>query len=195
MRREFILIMFLISFLPFGLLSCGGDAGKSSKTTISILPDRPIVITASLKDPPVAAPWFRFQVKVQNDSDEPLTIISLQIRVRAYINGTLQEVTGAFDPSSFKPPSSSAAVCTYTSFGIIPAGGSLTLTPKLFNGTTSADCNSLGAVFYAQSNPKDSSDPNGPPPRYVVTVEPLGWFGDESNPTDRYTKSFQFSTQ
>lgn len=196
MRRDYILLASCL-LICLNILSCGGEASKSEQTSIEVLPESPIVITADIKDPSITAPWFRFQVKVTNTSDQPLTIVSLEVKVQAYINGTNQEKTSATDPSEFNVDGATPQdSCEYSSFGVIQPGETSFLVPTLYGDPTNPPtCGIDRLTFYSQSNPKDPSSNTGTPPRYRVTVRPIGWFGTEDNPTDRYTKTFQFSTQ
>src|ERR1044072_706218 len=92
MRMSRLKSLLLSLFADYFTSSCG-QAGKASQIEITVLPKEPPVITGNFKlpnDQIVTQPWFRFTVKVCNNSDEALTIIGLKLNVlQAKSNGSL----------------------------------------------------------------------------------------------------------
>jgi hypothetical protein len=198
-----------VSYTMMGILfitalsSCGGDEGKSGKVKLSIIPEKPIVITADSVDDNdniIKAPWFSFRASMNNTSTDTVTVVALEVEVTGTDeNGSTVSGKVAFTPSQFntsieKPDGSGATVtvdCKYTYFAQLAAG------------TTASDLKLYGAdpdcgdppvpTFYVGNNPKGREGSNNY--RYTVKMKPLGWFGSYLLPTDRFERTQTFYTQ
>ncbi len=190
-----VLYIIMSVFFIVGLTSCGGDKPKSEKAKLTLIPSKPIVITADVTedDKVIAAPWFKFLATLSNPTDEMITIVALQVDITGLnSSGTPQTTTVAFSPGSFNDTvlvGTTVIECKYNHFAQIAAGDSAQL--RLL-GADSA-CGTPLANFAVGGNPK------GPPGntsfRYTLKVKPLGWFGGLITPTNRFDKVSTFYTQ
>ena len=168
------------------LNQCG--VNKADTVKIEILPANPIVIASDITigDPAfglkVKAPWFKFQVKVTNNSDEPVTLVGLSLTIRSGASTT----SVAFDPSA-----QNVGTCSYQTFG--------TFQPKdakfLFATSSVAGCPTIdNPSFFASA---DSTGGRGKTTvfSFSVSMKPQGWFGTQTVPTNRFSKTVNFSTQ
>jgi hypothetical protein len=185
----------LVLAVSFAVIGCG-KAGKSDDTKMSFNPARPIVITADATitaDKKVTGPWFRVASTFTNNTDTPISLFALKMTT------TWISPTGAVSTSetyilpsdaNYSYASGDTSIsCEYATFGTWTAGESRTITP--LNSAT-GDCSQTISIWYLHglSGGKDATNF-----RYKVEVEPIGWFGTESDAQDRYKKSFQFYTQ
>ncbi len=184
-------------FLATTLISCGGGGTtKGSKTSVDIIPPKPIVITGPTKDSlgnDVPGAWYRFSVSITNPTDEELTIVALQVETTTVDeNGQSTTTDTTFSPTQYNFQFSENIQCKYSSFGTIAANSSANL--GLASGGN-PECTGI-AVFIVGGN---STGPNGNNFRYRVKVKPLGWFGPEGLSTtasfDRYEKTETFFTR
>ncbi len=185
----------MICTFALGLSACGGGGGgKSANTRLRILPEKPIVILGPTKDQAgqdIDGPWFEFGMEVTNNTDETITVKALVAEVTAQ-DETGQFVTGtatwaATQVSKTVLIAGEDFSCTYTNFGEIAPLATEALV--LDNGV--AQC-LTAPRFTVGSN---ESGVNGSNFRYRVKVKPLGWFGTDTNPSDRFEKSVTFFTQ
>lgn len=190
--RVFHILLGILS--ATALVSCGGDKDKSDKTKISLIPEKPIVITADIEQDgsTVAAPWFKFYATITNPTAEPITIVALEVEVTG-LNSSGSSTTNkvAFAASSYNRTISVGTTtydCDYPSFGTIAANSSAQLQLS-----GSSPCPSGIVGFTVPSNPKPPTGSENY--RYTVKVKPLGWFGELTSPTDRYEKKQTFYTQ
>lgn len=183
------------------LTSCGNDSSKSDKAKLSILPSKPIVITADtvdMNDEQIKGPWFSFRASMSNMSTDIVTIVALEIEVTGLSkSGMPTTSTVSFTPAEFNDS-------IEVSDG---AGGTTTVECKFLyfaqlDPSTSADfklggaataCGTPTPLFYIGNNPPG---PEGSTTfRYTLKMKPLGWFGTYALPTDRYQRTQTFYTQ
>jgi hypothetical protein len=183
------------------LTSCGGDKSKSEKAKLSIIPEKPIVITGDAvddNDTAIKAPWFSFRASMTNESAYTVTIVALEVEVTGQNeSGSSVTSTVAFTPSQFnssfeKPDGNGATVtieCKYKYFAELApgTGGGFRLMGAV------SDCGTPIPTFYVGNNPKGREGSNNY--RYTLRLKPLGWFGTYLLPTDRYERTQTFYTQ
>ena len=170
-------------------VQCGKQESKSSPVQINIVPDVPIVITASIEGQEgKEAPWFAFRVSIDNTTDQAFEIVALQIDITGQgTSGQLETKTLAFDPSQ-ADYSLNDISCAYGSFGIWQPGQK-----KDIGVTGTTGCLSFAAKFFAGNNPKGT---NANSFRYRVKAKPLGYFIDaQGDPDDRFEKFKYFFTK
>ncbi len=170
-------------------VQCGKKLSKSSPVEVTIVPDVPIVITASIEGAAgKEAPWFSFKVSLDNQTDQAFEIVALQIEISGQgSSGQLETRTLAFDPSQLDYTLNELA-CSYGTFGVWQPGQK-----KDIGVTGTTGCLSLIAKFYAGGNPKG---PNANSYRYRVKAKPLGYFIDAAgDPDDRFEKFKYFFTK
>lgn len=198
----------LCALLVFGAAQCS-NKGKSSKIDLEVTPDQPIVITGDFKigDRTISSPWFKFKVKVTNNSDEPVTILSLSMIVDGFsTDGQFIEKKATIGPSDANFTMDCTTDITwsveYDTFGTFDPGESkyLYLVPSLSSpspniGACSTATATINKVWlYLGGNPNKDTD-HVSSYSYRVTLTPVGWFGTNEEPTDRFEKSIYFSTQ
>lgn len=181
--------IFLVS-----LTSCGGGKGESANVDFQLVPQQPIVINAPLANPitgqTMTPPWFKFALSVSNNSSQKLTIVALNILVSGIVGGSVVNNQVALDPSILNYSTAAGTNCVYTAFTTIDPHKTATL-----DAAGSSSCNTYSPVtFYVSGNPIDNTITN-PSFHYSVSIQPLGWFGTNTNPTDRFTRTYYFSTQ
>ncbi|MGE0529509.1 MAG: hypothetical protein AB7G93_07855 [Bdellovibrionales bacterium] len=188
--RNGLVCFLILGVLGLGLLSCSKEKSKSQHTEVEVLPEKPIVITGPfyIGDEEVAGPWFRFSVSLTNNSDEPVTIVAITLEVTSPGSFSTQPMEVNFTPSEFNETFDDFE-CTYSSFGTIQPNETKILGIE----SSITGCKSGAVVMYASGLPKDRTGTNYY--RYRVKMTPVGWFGTESEPTDRYTRSVNFYTQ
>lgn len=195
MKHQVYTILRLISIsVALGLASCGGAKGKSASLGVSIIPERPIVITGngvSFTGTVITAPWFGFSVTMTNPTDEPITIIGLQMEVSSLdSNGEVVTTTFTSTPAEFNRPYGDSISCTHYTFGTIPAN-TTTDTPLSVTLSGVPECTAI-PVFTPSGIPSGPSKNNF---YYKVKIKPLGWFGTYTTPSDRLEKFKYFTTQ
>ena len=180
----------ITSLAAAACLSCGGGSkSKSQGVDISIAPTRPIVITAKriIDEKEITPPWFEFRATMTNNTDEPVTIIALKVVVSGIgASGTFEDNEVTVTPSDFNFRIGSME-CKFGTFGTWLAGQSNSF--QLSNGSSS--CSAL-PIFVIGSNPGGTTATNF---NYRVKIQPLGWFGTETESTQRFVRTLTFSTQ
>ena len=130
-------------------------------------------------------------MEVTNNTDEVITIKVIVAEVISQDeNGQFVTGTATWAATQVTKTvliSGVAFTCTYSNFGEIAAVSTEPL--ALENGI--AACNT--APRFTVGNNKSGVD--GSNFRYRVKTKPLGWFGTEINPSDRFVKSVTFFTQ
>ena len=194
MKRSHALLGLVLPTLAV-LAHCGGKKSESGKVTFEMVPDKPIVITAdtTVNQIAIPKPWFKFSVNVTNGSEKPVTIVAMTAIITA--PGAFDTTGWAEDPASqaqtLSTGTSSAIVssvsCTYTTYG---TWGPNEVKPIGLPSPVDA-CNIPSHPFYI-GGLKDSSNGSY---RYKVQLKPIGWFGTETAPTDRFDGSVTFYTQ
>lgn len=196
--------------MALSLSQCGNKKTKSQQVAISVSPSSPIVITSDVTinkgGSPVVikGPWFRFQVSISNQSDTPITVISLHVEVTGLdVNGQSITASKDFDPGEFNFSDMSGQTCIYTDFGEFQKGGTsagvVVGTKKIYNDkslfvTKNPGCNTDGvAVFYFDGAPKPATGSTNY--HYSVMVKPVGWFGTRDAPSDRFENFTTVYTQ
>ncbi len=183
-------------------LGCSGKT-KSDGASIEINPERPIVIGASIKigsdETEIVGPWFKFTVPFDNQTDEIITVVSVQTEVTGTSeNGRFETVDGTYDPST-NNYSTDFIECNYRHYGEFApknrATGSPTTDDLLHlasGGGNPTGCATGTVTFYAQGNPDPGT---GGSYNFSGKLKVVGWFGTYENPTDRFEKTVYFSTQ
>lgn len=185
-----------------GIVQCGGKSTKSSQVEIVLSPENPVVITSDAdisnggKSTEIKAPWFKFRVKIDNQADEPVTVVALHVEVTGMDeSGMMTTVKKDFDPGSFNYSLLDAA-CSYGDFGEFDRRGDSAGTGGYYNKTalyiSTGDSRcigggtgaSAGVFFYFDGAPKPPSGSSNY--RYSLKIQPLGWFGTRLEPTDRF---------
>lgn len=198
----------LSALLIFGAAQCS-NKGKSSQIDLEVTPDQPIVITGDFKvgDRTISSPWFRFKVKVTNNSDEDVTIIAINMIVDAFsTTGQMIEKKTVLVPSDDNTTVDCSADITwsveYDNFGVILPGQSRYLylkpsdsSPAPGVGVCTVAGETIDPVWLYFGGAPDKDHDGTSSYAYRVTLDPVGWFGDFENPTDRFEKSIYFSTQ
>jgi len=185
--RQRVLQILLIPLALFALAQCN-EKGESHKAKFTVMPEKPIVILAdtTVNGQDVKGPWFRFKLRMRNDSSQTITIVALQLKITSVVDPVASPFTKAWDAGSFNI-NTDTLTCLFTYFGewlpntenefmLLPDPGTCPFTP----------------IFVVSGLPTDD---NATVFRYRVEVEPMGWFGDADNPTDRFQKRFTFYTQ
>ncbi|MCB0385610.1 MAG: hypothetical protein KDD43_09470 [Bdellovibrionales bacterium] len=179
--RHYILPL-LLCVISMASVHCAGESGISSKVNVEVVPERPVVIdtdfTLRLEDgdgdpdtfetEQVTAPWFLFGYKIKNNSDKTITVVNFKITVSGKKGTEVVSTDHALDLEDLGT--------NVTYLEEISAGGSASrfTDTRWFIDTLSKDADSFA---------------------YQVTVELQGWVGKSTNPEERLTKSFTFSTQ
>lgn len=196
-KYHFLMVM----ILAFWTIRCG-KGGKSSDVILSISPGTPNVITVDYKldeTTTIKAPWYAFNINVANNSDETVTILSIQLNVRlANANGSTTPTSILISPSSANFDVACGGTVTqkieYTDMGMYLPGESKAIT-LTFRGTLDPACptiNPITPLFYAGNNPNPSG--TNPNYTYIVQMKAIGWFGTLTAPTERLDASSYFST-
>jgi len=189
----------LVGALALTTLACG-KKGKAENAKLKINPTKPIVITGDIKiggadGTTVTGPWYKFTVKMENGTDETITIVSVIAEATGSDGGTFKTVENTFDPS-MGDYSTEFYECFYRSFGEFkpkkeaPNDPDSLHFPSTDNNNT--NCRSGTVTFYSSGNPKSEISKNY---RYNGKLKIIGWFGTYDDPTDRFEKTVYFSTQ
>jgi hypothetical protein len=193
--------LLVILFAAFGV-ACGKKKMRSDDALMEINPERPIVITGSITiGPPdsgivIKGPWFKFTVSMDNQTDEMITIVSVTSKVSGMDeSGSFKDTETTFDPSS-NNYSTLNYNCVYHSYGSFVVNNSKipsTLDDSLFlsNENNPAGCSYGTITFYAPDNPSSNTGAY----TYHGKFKILGWFGTYDDPTDRFEKVINFTTQ
>lgn len=196
----------VIVAIIFGFsISCGKKT-KSQDVGVEVTPSKPIVFNADTtvssgqNQIDVAAPWFKFSVKINNQSTDPILIINLKAEA-AITSGTGQTATGekTFDPSlsNYTIPATAttdAIPCTYSNFGLFPPrAGDAPAAPISAVPTDNVTlCENDTIEFFLDGLP-DGGEGNY---RYSIKLSPIGYFvNNQSEPSDRFERSITFRTQ
>lgn len=184
---------------------CGGKS-KSSDVKISVSPTNPIVFLNdfSYTGPSgntvmIKGPYFQYTVQIENNSDEPLTLIGLHIEV----SGTDETGTLSVVPTDYVPAqdniASDSLTCIYADYGQFqkkgdtPDTGDHGYSYSMYeNPNGPPECPKGPVTFFAPGNPKPASTSTI---RYSVVVKPIGYFGKRGAPTDRFTGQATIFTQ
>lgn len=173
------------------VVQCGGDESESSKVTLTANPESPIVITADSKNQQgstISWPWFSFTLSVENNSENPLTIIAVKYTTYPAEPGGAP-VEGGTASSDFNYSLVTGSLCTYVSFDVIEAGKSGNISAT----SAGSSCYPYSPVrFFASGLTKPKSGRNY---RYRVVIELLGWFGTYNEQVSRLQKSITIITQ
>lgn len=182
----------LILLIPL-IGQCGGKKGKSAEVEIEAIPDKPVVINADSTsgDKTYKKPWFKFQVKLTNNSDTKITIVALETETVSTTISGFNTMKGAVDPSTHNKTISINDVvheCNYASYGTIDAksSGFLQISHQ------DPECPQGPITFFIDGVTVDDVSPNF---RFRVKLKPIGWFGPADEPQDRFENSGSFSTQ
>lgn len=179
-------------------LAAHAAAVSSSDSEISVRPDKPIVVTGDSQDGNghvIHAPWFAFQLKLNNNEARPITIVAVTV---TYSSATGDQVIMNISPSDFNLTftceNGLSAQINYSDFGVFEAGESgplhLTFRQSLPPACKNIDTDQV-ATFYVDHLPRN---PQGHV--YHVTVNVQGWYGSYLQPRqERFEKSFEFETQ
>ena len=181
--------------LSAGIVQCGSKKSKSSPVQVNIIPDTPIVITASIEGQEgKEAPWFKFRVSVDNLTDQAFELVALQLEITGQgSSGQLTTAEAAFDPSSFNVVVLDTQ-CEYKTFGTWAPNTKREIGVIGYPITGGLTCPSLTAEFVVGGNPKGG--PSGKNFRYRVKAIPLGYFVDANgDPEDRFEKFKYFFTK
>lgn len=173
------------------LLSCGGKT-RSSSTEIKVVPDEPIVISADRKRGDVTdkGPWYQYNLQItNNDESLPITIAAIKVTVSgADENGSLQTKTGAHSAGEFNTAGTdNTPECKFDYFKSIAVGETALL--SVDNGN--AACKGIALMI-------DTDGPGGQNLknyRYRVRVELIGWFGEATDPQDRFQTTYNFTAR
>lgn len=189
-RQHAFNILICLILLP-GITSCGGEKSKSHGAEVEIIPEKPIVITADTKDGSgndVKAPWFEFRMRINNNTGHEFTIVAVSAEIFAQgSSGQPETKIAAWTPSDFDFSLDEDTECKFSSFGTWEVGASQVLVLK--NGIDA--CERI-PKFMVGDNLTGITGKNY---RYRVRVKPLGWFGTELEPEDRFEKVETFFTQ
>ena len=179
-RNSFSILLRCV--ISMASVHCGGESGISSKVNVEVVPERPVVIdtdfTLRLEDgdgdpdtfetEQVTAPWFLFGYKIKNNSDKTITVVNFKITVTGK-KGT-------------------ETVSTEHSLNLEDLGTNVTYLEEISAGGSASRFTDTRWFIDTLSSDADSF-------AYQVTVELQGWVGKSSNPEERLSKSFTFSTQ
>lgn len=210
---EKMLRVLLVMLATVSVVQCSSKDGKSQQVEVTVDPENPIVITGDSKDNlgnEIAAPWIKFRVHISNQSNSPVTIIGIQMKVTRVgdISGTPLETS--FTASNLNYSLETGDTCSYGSFGTLGPNEADTLRgildPPVTNecagfefatnpGTaTQAEKDETLATFFAGDLPttEDESKANY---RYKVELKPLGWFGTIDDQQDRFDRTIIFYTR
>jgi len=186
------------------LAQCGGEASKSSKAEVTVVPGKPMVISApiTVKGKVIAAPWFNFQVSMKNGSDEPITLMAIELEITGTNSSGVPDVRKvAFAAGSFNYSLSLNdeinIECNFANFGTWAPGEEKRFELSGAQGICHDPDNDgspdpLYPLFYVDSNP---SGPTGRNFNYRVKMKPIGYFGTPDEPTNRFEKTVFFSTR
>ncbi len=97
------------------LSSCGGEDGLDSQVTVRISPQTPIVINADWRgsggdsgggggeegsdEKTFKGPWFKFDMWVNNQSDRPVVIVGVVLKMTTFKDGRSRESTLSIAPT------------------------------------------------------------------------------------------------
>lgn len=184
------------------LVQCG-PSGKEGQVEFTLLPEEPVVITGTIEvdDKQIVGPWFSFGVKVTNRSDTHLTIVGIELEVMGRSAGNLPLLnTATAAASEFnRTITFGDTSCSYEffTFDAIPPGAEnidLTISDPSPEGDGCPVILENIVKFYIGGNPNKEDD-NVRNYSYKVKFKPLGWFGTETEPADRFEKTVRFNTQ
>lgn len=184
------------------LVQCG-PSGKEGQVEFSLLPEEPVVITGSIdvESKQIEGPWFSFGVKVSNRSDSYVTIVGIELEVmgRSTGNAPLINTTSIAASEFNKTVAYGDSSCSYQffTFDAIPPGAEnqdLTVSDAFPEGEGCPNILESKVKFYVGGNPSKEDD-NVRNYSYKVKFKPLGWFGTEDAPEDRFEKTVRFTTQ
>lgn len=190
-----ILRLFIISLSILALSSCSGDEdGNSSKVSIELVEDSPLIILGDKKFNPgadteftAAAPWFFLSFTVTNNSDEILYLLTMQLEITAKKNGQTVSQTTTLDTSQFCQSGSNRVY-----LGIIQPG-------ETFHGMTT--CSDDAGDKIATTDKAEvwtvHSLPEADSISYSVVLKPIGYFQPTatSPASGRYVDYVFFITQ
>jgi hypothetical protein len=188
--------MTMLLAMAMGTLSCGKKT-KSDGARITLNPKRPVVITGKFSFDnngsivEVIGPWFKYNINVENKTDEEFVIVSAQLEITGVDGyGGFSTVKTTFDPSQSNF-STETLVCAYSTFGTwLPDEEK----PVLSTSATPA-CNfpaGTAVTFFASGNPDPGTSQNF---HYQGKLKLVGWFGTYTDATDRFEKTIYFTTQ
>ena len=171
------------------LAQCKGGKTEAAKAEVTIAPQNPIVISAdtTYNGVKVSGPWSKFYLTMENDSNQPITVVAITGSV--FSTSTLKEQDISYDPNAVLSSSASATTCTYTSFGTWAVGEKKAFSAK--NGSAFCDIDPVTFLMQGLEKPTDKNQSY----RYRVVLKLLGWFGTFDNPTDRFERKFTFYTR
>lgn len=184
------------------ILGCGKKS-KSDGAKITVNPKSPIVITGNIKigrpgsELSIDGPWFKFTVKMDNQTEEEITVVAMMAKVTGSNQaGVFETNEVTIDPSS-DDYSTDLLLCVYRHFGTFP--------PKNLENTDESDnslylpstlnpaaCIDGTKTFYIGGNPNPGVNGSY---HYTGKMTLLGWFGTYDDPTDRFEKDVYFVTQ
>jgi hypothetical protein len=176
-------------FLILLLISVSAHAGPtlSDQVDVSVLPDKPIVITGDTTDgkgQTIRGPWFQTRFRLTNNSSQPVTVVAISYTIES----ARDTVVGSFAANDFNfstECNGKSVMTNYTDFGVFLPGDS-----GSFRLISRGDCDAttMPVFFFGSLSSQD---------RYVYTVHIhlQGWFGTYDNPTDSLKKDLTFQTQ
>lgn len=168
-------------FLLVALLNAQcSDSSKSSKISIDIVPEQPIVINAdfTLVDDSgtpsdttddvttdIVAPWFQFRYLITNNSDETVTIVNFKLKITTFgKDGKLIETEQELDPEDLDQ----------------------TFLAEITPGDTYGDVASEQPTWFIHGLPDETKVSSF---AYRVEFKAVGWFGDSTTPTKSFNRS------
>lgn len=188
--------LFLISF-AVSLVSCQKQESLSDKVKVTPIPEKPIVIdaTITLGDRTINRSWFSSSFALQNKSSKVLVVRAIDYKVFATTRTGAKNLTATAVPeelnqaSSFAilPPDESGYI-NYTNF-VSP------LSVYCADGTVSGSCDYkkeiLQYIYIGGLPTRNETDSF----TFPVTVELIGWFQENGIPKDRFSKIIALVTQ
>ncbi|MCB0361474.1 MAG: hypothetical protein KDD35_02050 [Bdellovibrionales bacterium] len=183
--KTFVSCCIFMGFAPF-LTHCGGSEGVSSQIEYSNTPEKPVVIATNFTlrvddgdgdsttytTKTFQAPWFLFGYTIKNNSNKTITIANLLLTVTGSKGSTDVTQTYAIDFNSLNIPGEDRAYLDELSPG------------------TSSSSSSKEKQIYIDGLPKDVDNFS-----YRVKVDVQGWVGKSTEPEDRITGTWSFTTQ
>jgi hypothetical protein len=196
----------VLLFLALALVQCG-KKGEESYVDFTVNPDSPTVISVgiTIDGQDIVGPWYPFSLKVTNNSDRPVTIVSLETETTATVSGIAVPASNGFigsDLSRSLVIGEATCVYSFDLFDTIPAGAEalpLSVTDVSPEGSIPATDDDDGVTcppttfspiwFYVGSLPSTTN--------YNMPVKLMikGWFGEKDAPEDRFEKTIYFRTQ
>jgi hypothetical protein len=174
--------------LMLGMLVGASAYAANGTVTLKTIPSSPIVITgdAEIGNSTIHAPWFNFQVSIDNNTDEPLTITSVVATISgADQNGNVVTKTVSFAPGILNYDEGNVHCIYDFNYKVIAPGESQVLTAI----TDQAECMSpVRQSFVVDDNPTGTT-------QYIVTVKPEGWFGTVDQAKERFDQSITIKTR